>query len=67
MQETEEGPVAESALRTIASTNPVRGSAEQFSDDIDSRPHLLRLNALLAMRWKRPGSGGMAQMMLLKE
>ena len=48
--------VAESVLRTIASSDPIRGSAEQFSDDIDSRPHLLHLNALLAMRWRRPGS-----------
>ena len=55
-EETEEGPVGESSLRTIASTDPVRGSSEQFSDDIDSRPHLLHLNALLAMRWRRPGS-----------
>ncbi len=56
MEEPAEGPVGESVLRTIASTNPVRGTAEQFSDDIDSRPHLLHLNALLAMRWRRPGS-----------
>ena len=56
LEEPDEGPVGESALRTIASTNPVRGSNEHYSDDIDSRPHLLHLNALLAMRWRRPGS-----------
>ena len=56
LEESDEGPVAESVLRTIASSDPIRGSAEQFSDDIDSRPHLLHLNALLAMRWRRPGS-----------
>ena len=56
LEESDEGPVAESILRTIASSDPIRGSAEQFSDDIDSRPHLLHLNALLAMRWRRPGS-----------
>ena len=56
LEESDEGPVAESVLRTIASSDPIRGSAEQFSEDIDSRPHLLHLNALLAMRWRRPGS-----------
>lgn len=56
LEEPDEGPVGESALRAIASTNPVRGSNEHYGDDIDSRPHLLHLNALLAMRWRRPGS-----------
>lgn len=56
LEEPDEGPVGESALRTIASTNPVRGSNEHHGDDIDSRPHILHLNALLAMRWRIPGS-----------
>ncbi len=52
----DEGPVGQSALRIISSTNPVRGTAEHFGNDIDYRPHLLHLNAMLATRWRAPGS-----------
>jgi len=56
LEEPDEGPVGESALRVIAATNPVRGSNEHFDEDVDTRPHILHLNALLATRWRKPGS-----------
>ena len=56
IEESDEGPVGESALRLISTTDPVRGKSEQLSIDIDSRPHILHLNALLATRWRKPGS-----------
>tara|TARA_Y100001970_G_scaffold292679_1_gene435178 strand:- start:6725 stop:8890 length:2166 start_codon:yes stop_codon:yes gene_type:complete len=56
IEESDEGPVGESALRLISTTDPVRGKSEQLSVDIDSRPHILHLNALLATRWRKPGS-----------
>lgn len=56
MVDPDEGPVGQTVLRHIASTNPIRGNSEVFGEEIDSRPHILHLNALLAMRWRRPGS-----------
>lgn len=54
--EPDEGPIGESARSLVASSNPIRGGGESISEDIASRPHILHLNALLAKRWRIPGS-----------
>ncbi|MFQ3343961.1 MAG: tRNA guanosine(15) transglycosylase TgtA [Candidatus Poseidoniales archaeon] len=56
LNEAGEGPVGESILDIISSTNPVRKGGESLSHDIELRPHILHLQALLATRWKSPGS-----------
>jgi archaeosine-15-forming tRNA-guanine transglycosylase len=40
----------------IASTNPLRGGGEGLGEEIDFRPHILHIQALLATRWRVPGS-----------
>ena len=52
----DEGPIGESIMDIIASTNPVRKGGERMSHDIELRPHILHLQALIATRWKIPGS-----------
>ena len=52
----DDGPVGESVLRLIASTDPLRQGGERLGDDIEYRPHILHMQALLAMRWRVPGS-----------
>jgi len=52
----DEGPIGESVLDIVASTNPVRKGGESMSHDIEMRPHILHLQALIATRWKPPGS-----------
>ena len=56
LADPDEGPVGESILDMISSTNPVRKGGESISHDIELRPHILHLQALLATRWKAPGS-----------
>ena len=56
MLEPDEGPIGESVLSLISSTNPIREGGESLSEDITTRPHILHLNALLATRWRPPGS-----------
>ena len=50
------GPVGESVLRIIASSNPLRGGGEPLGEEIEYRPHILHIQALLATRWRVPGS-----------
>ena len=50
------GPVGESILRMIASSGPLRDGGESFGEDIEYRPHILHIQALLATRWRVPGS-----------
>ena len=52
----DDGPVGGSVLNLIASSNPLRGGGEPLSEDIESRPYILHLQALLATRWRIPGS-----------
>tara|TARA_B100000686_G_C16778630_1_gene970266 strand:+ start:45 stop:2177 length:2133 start_codon:yes stop_codon:yes gene_type:complete len=52
----DDGPVGESVLRLIASSDPLRKGGEKLGDDIEFRPHILHMQALLAMRWRVPGS-----------
>lgn len=52
----DEGPIGESIVDLLSSTNPVRKGGESMSHDIENRPHLLHLQALIATRWKPPGS-----------
>ena len=56
MDDPDDGPVGDSALRMIASTNPLRGGGEELGDEIEFRPHILHAQALLATRWRTPGS-----------
>jgi len=56
LEQLEESEVGNSLLDIMASTNPVRGGGEPISDDIDSRPHVLHIMALLSLRWRIPGS-----------
>jgi 7-cyano-7-deazaguanine tRNA-ribosyltransferase len=56
LDDPDDGPVGDSVLRMIASTNPLRGGGEGLSDDIELRPHILHIQALLATRWRVPGS-----------
>ena len=50
------GPIGDSVLRMISSTNPLRGGGEGLGDEIEYRPHILHIQALLATRWRVPGS-----------
>ncbi len=56
LDEPDDGPVGDSVLRMIASTNPLRGGGEELGDEIEFRPHILHIQALLATRWRVPGS-----------
>ncbi|HJM13517.1 MAG TPA: tRNA guanosine(15) transglycosylase TgtA [Candidatus Thalassarchaeaceae archaeon] len=56
LDEPDDGPVGESVLRIIASCNPLRDGGEPLGDDIEFRPHILHMQALLATRWRVPGS-----------
>ena len=56
MDDPDDGPVGEAILRLIASCDPLRGGGEPLGDDIEFRPHILHLQALLATRWRAPGS-----------
>jgi 7-cyano-7-deazaguanine tRNA-ribosyltransferase len=56
LDDPDEGPVGNSVLRMIASTNPLRAGGEGFGEEIDFRPHILHIQALLATRWRVPGS-----------
>ncbi|MBL17204.1 MAG: hypothetical protein CL767_08460 [Chloroflexi bacterium] len=56
MDDPDDGPVGESALRLIASCDPLRDGGEPLGDDIEFRPHILHMQALLATRWRPPGS-----------
>ena len=52
----DEGPIGDCILDIISSTNPVRKGGENMSHDIELRPHILHSQALIATRWKIPGS-----------
>ncbi len=52
----DEGPVGDTILGLIGSSNPTRNGGEQISEDIEFRPHILHIQALLATRWRFPGS-----------
>ncbi|MCH2428722.1 MAG: tRNA guanosine(15) transglycosylase TgtA [Candidatus Thalassarchaeum sp.] len=56
LSEPDEGPVGESVLRLISSCDPLRDGGEPIGDDIEYRPHILHMHALLATRWRVPGS-----------
>ena len=56
LDDPDEGPIGDSVLRMIASTNPLRGGGEGLGDEIEFRPHILHIQALLATRWRVPGS-----------
>ena len=56
LNDPDEGPIGDSVLRMIASTNPLRGGGEGLGDEIEYRPHILHIQALLATRWRVPGS-----------
>ena len=56
LDDPDDGPIGDSVLRMIASTNPLRGGGEGLSDEIEFRPHILHIQALLATRWRVPGS-----------
>jgi len=56
LDDPDDGPIGDSALRMIASTNPLRGGGEGLGDEIEYRPHILHIQALLATRWRVPGS-----------
>ena len=56
MDNPDDGPIGESVLRLIASCDPLRDGGEPLGEDIEFRPHILHLQALLATRWKYPGS-----------
>ncbi|RAH06843.1 MAG: tRNA guanosine(15) transglycosylase TgtA [Methanobacteriota archaeon] len=56
LDDPDHGPVGDSILRLIASTDPLRGGGEALGEDIEYRPHILHIQALLATRWRVPGS-----------
>ncbi len=56
LSEPDEGPVGEAVLSLIASCDPLREGGEPLGDDIEFRPHILHMHALLATRWRVPGS-----------
>ena len=56
LEDPDDGPVGDSVLRMIASTNPLRAGGEELGDEIEFRPHILHIQALLATRWRVPGS-----------
>ena len=56
LDDPDDGPIGDSVLRIIASTNPLRGGGEGLGDEIEYRPHILHIQALLATRWRVPGS-----------
>ncbi|MCH1591948.1 MAG: tRNA guanosine(15) transglycosylase TgtA, partial [Candidatus Thalassarchaeaceae archaeon] len=56
LDDPDDGPVGDSALRMIASSNPLRGGGESLGEEIEFRPHILHIQALLAIRWRIPGS-----------
>ena len=56
LDDPDDGPVGESVLRMIASSNPLRSGGEQLGEEIEYRPHILHIQALLATRWRVPGS-----------
>lgn len=56
LDDPDEGPIGASVLRLISSCNPLRQGGEPLGDDIEFRPHILHLQALLATRWRVPGS-----------
>lgn len=56
LEQLDETEVGDSLLDIMASTNPLRGGGEPVSDDIDSRPHVLHMMALISLRWRVPGS-----------
>ncbi|GIT10992.1 MAG: hypothetical protein CM1200mP32_04850 [Methanobacteriota archaeon] len=55
-EEIPDGPVGDSALELLASTDPLRKGGERLSEDIGARPYILHLHALLSLRWRPPGS-----------
>ena len=52
----DEGPIGDTILGLMGSSNPVRNGGELLSEDIEYRPHILHMQALLATRWRFPGS-----------
>lgn len=56
LEQLEETEVGTSLLDIMASTNPIRKGGEPISDDIDYRPHILHLMAIISLRWRPPGS-----------
>jgi 7-cyano-7-deazaguanine tRNA-ribosyltransferase len=56
LDDPDDGPVGDSVLRIIASTNPLRRGGEGLGEEINFRPHILHIQALLATRWRVPGS-----------
>ena len=72
LDDPDDGPVGDSVLQIIASTNPLRRGGEGLGEEIDFRPHILHIQALLATRWRVPGSwwdstSGPPEMVLLIE
>jgi len=56
LDDPDDGPVGDSVLRMIASSNPLRRGGEALGEEIEYRPHILHIQALLATRWRVPGS-----------
>ena len=56
LADPDDSPIGESIMNLISETNPVRKGGEEISHDIELRPHILHLQALLATRWRPPGS-----------
>lgn len=56
LEKLEETEIGSSLLDIMASTNPIRKGGEPLSDDIEYRPHILHLMALISLRWRPPGS-----------
>jgi 7-cyano-7-deazaguanine tRNA-ribosyltransferase len=56
LDDPDDGPVGDSVLQIIASTNPLRRGGEGLGEEIDFRPHILHIQTLLATRWRVPGS-----------
>ena len=56
MDQPDDGPVGHSVLSLIASSDPLRQGGERLGEDIEYRPHILHMQALLATRWRVPGS-----------
>jgi len=72
LEDVPDGPVGDSALELLASTDPLRKGGERLSEDIGTRPHILHLHALLSLRWKPPeswwdGSGSSPKRVVLIE
>ena len=43
LDDPDDGPVGESVLGMIASSNPLRSGGEQLGEEIEYRPHILHI------------------------